>query len=193
MSWKTSTLYSALVSFVGMGSPKSPEELSAAVDARAARYMSPQFALHVPAGGFSSCVSVHLPTDQRETAPVSIEFNEPVFLVGIHFDIHGPTLASFDYMTAPHLTDVLVRVELPRSKTYLNQRTTSPASTLAEGFAPLSALDISTRLLCLPIQDPSEKIRLVYRSVYASAESAPAASNFPAALTLTATAIWMPQ
>jgi hypothetical protein len=191
--WKNSELRSSLLSFLGMAAPKSQEDFVAAVNERAARYMSPQYALHLPAGAYSSCVSVTLPTTARETAPVNIELLEPAYVVGVFFEITGPAYDSFFTIAAPTLNDILVRAELPRSKVHLNQRTTSPASTLAEGFAPMASLDARSRLLCLPIQDPNEKIRFTYRSVYPTAESAAAGSGFPVALTLTATAIWVPQ
>ncbi len=187
-SWNTSDLRESLLSFVGMARPSSPQEQTDAVNARAARFQSPQFGLTVPAGCFTSCASVVLPANQPETAQIDLSFLQPVMLVGIHFDLSPDTFNGFT-SGDPKLRDVYLKAELPMMQTYLAQRTVSPSFAGVDGFAPLSAMDIGARLLMLPIDDRTEVVRMTFRGRYATTGT----SGFGQSLIIDATAVWMPQ
>lgn len=189
MSWNDSALRAAILAFVGMRPNQSADELAAAVNSRAARFQSPQFVPSVPAGCFSSTATVILPSALPQTAAIDLVFNEPVMIVGLSFGLSPVVFNANSPPPTPTLRDVLARVTLPVSHMYLGQTTNSPSVAGTDGFVPLADLSIATRLMMLPLSNPTERVQFTYRSRYGTAT----ASSFAQDIAIDVTAIWLPQ
>src|SRR5262249_23123830 len=140
MDYRDSPLIQSIMAGFGLRDDVTKEELEDHLRHAAATFSLPQFVPTVISGAYSAEVRTTMQTTDAEIAPISMQFNAPVLLIGFCFE----TLeASFNSgATIPSTKQVDGRIDFQREEKYATRRLDQPQNTGPLGYVPLSMLDL---------------------------------------------------